>query len=67
MSHSTGSAVIQYSRAGPLTVKAASSARRRRSAPPRRRAAAASAAATFGGTVDALGEPVDVDLPFVGR
>src|SRR6185312_5015486 len=48
MSHSTGSAVIQYSRAGPLTVKAASSA-----APAALALAApppASAAATFGGT-----------------
>ena len=68
MSHSTGSAVIQYSRAGPLTVKAASSAVpaalacARRGAGPR--------GAGVGGRhlrrhLDALGQPVDVDLPFV--
>src|SRR6185437_15984563 len=65
MSHSTGSAWIQYSRAGPLTVNAASSvvpapsapsgwpptAEALAAAPP---APAASAAATFGGTASPL-------------
>src|SRR5262245_15060388 len=56
MSHSTGSEVIQYSRAGPLTAKAASSVVLVRavlaSAPP-----PASAAATFGGTATLCASP----------
>jgi len=65
MSHSTGSAVNQYSRAGPFTVKAASSVVPATLAVAAPASGPASAAFTFGGTLDALRQPIDVDLPFV--